>query len=123
MSMNAWMNPINTEGLLDLNTYFVFRKQTDIRKPVDTWVAIDERASTINDGWFLVMPDKPDTWRDFPASYHNNAGGLSFADGHAITKKWKDPAVLKQDTQTGARADPPPGGDLFWLSERTTEKK
>lgn len=127
MSMNAWMNPINLEGLLDINKYIVFRKQTDIRKPVDTWVTIDERASTINDGWFVVLPDdapgKPDVWRDFPASYHANSGGLSFADGHAITKKWKDRAVLDQTTQTGARADPPPGGDLSWLAERTTQLK
>jgi prepilin-type N-terminal cleavage/methylation domain-containing protein len=123
MSMSAWMNPISTEGLLDINNYIVFRRQTDIRKPTDTWVTIDERATSINDGWFLVMPDKPDTWRDFPASYHANSGGLSFADGHAITKKWKDPAVLNQTTQTGARADPPPLGDLSWLADRTTQHK
>ena len=121
MSMNAWMNPLNTEGLLDINDYIVFKKQTDIRKPSDTWVTIDERNP--NDGWFLVMPDKPDTWRDFPASYHANSGGLSFADGHAITKKWKDPAILNQDTLTGARAVPPPTGDLSWLIERTTQPK
>jgi prepilin-type processing-associated H-X9-DG protein len=28
---------------------------------------------------------------DYPASYHNRAAGLSFADGHAEIKKWLDP--------------------------------
>src|SRR2546426_7399595 len=27
---------------------------------------------------------------DFPASYHNKAGGLSFADGHAEIHRWRD---------------------------------
>ena len=26
---------------------------------------------------------------DYPASYHNRAGGFSFADGHAEIKKWR----------------------------------
>ncbi|MCL5098014.1 MAG: hypothetical protein M1608_10900 [Candidatus Omnitrophica bacterium] len=28
---------------------------------------------------------------DVPASYHNGAGGISFADGHAEIHKWLDP--------------------------------
>lgn len=27
-------------------------------------------------------------WRDLPASYHNNAGSFSFADGHSEIHKW-----------------------------------
>ena len=33
-------------------------------------------------------------WWDVPASYHNGAGGLSFADGHAEIKRWRDQGVL-----------------------------
>ena len=121
MSMNAWMNPINTETLLNA-PYVIFRKQSSIRQPTETWVTIDERSTTINDGWFVVQPDFPNVWKDFPASYHNNAGGLSFADGHSITKKWKDKAVLDQTTLSNVRADPPPDGDLTWLAERCTYK-
>ncbi len=55
LSMSAWMNPINTEGQLD-PAYVVFRKQTNIRRPSETWVAIDENRN-INDGWFLVRPN------------------------------------------------------------------
>jgi type II secretory pathway pseudopilin PulG len=119
MSMNAWMNPINTEGLLN-SAYVIFRKQSDIRRPTETWVTIDEKAATINDGWFVVMPDSLNVWKDIPASYHSNGGGLSFADGHAITKRWKDGHLLDSSSASGTRADPPPGGDLTWLADRTT---
>ncbi len=117
MSMNAWMNPINDEGQMDLHNYVVFRKQTQIRKPSETWVTIDEKPNSINDGWFLVKPNVPQTWRDVPASYHNNAGGLSFADGHAEIRKWSDRSVLAQ-AAASARRDPN-SDDLDWLIQRT----
>ena len=85
MSMNAWMNPINTENLLNA-AYTIFRKQSDIHRPTETWVTLDEKAATINDGWFVVKPDVLTVWKDIPASYLAGGGGLSFADGHAITK-------------------------------------
>ncbi|TAK95440.1 MAG: prepilin-type N-terminal cleavage/methylation domain-containing protein [Verrucomicrobia bacterium] len=125
MSMNAWMNPIDTEGLLS-PLYQIFRKQTDIRNPVETWVTIDERpegTKSINDGWFVVAPEQPNKWYDFPAALHANAGGLSFADGHSITKKWKDAKIFDLNADAGVRADPPPLGDLTWLAERTTVLK
>jgi prepilin-type N-terminal cleavage/methylation domain-containing protein/prepilin-type processing-associated H-X9-DG protein len=116
MSMNAWMNPINTEGKLD-SAYTIFRKQSNIKNPVETWVTIDENESRINDGWFLVRVEATNTWtsQDIPAGYHNNSGGMSFADGHAQTKKWSDPKILKNTA-----SDRPTGNDLAWLGEHTT---
>jgi prepilin-type N-terminal cleavage/methylation domain-containing protein/prepilin-type processing-associated H-X9-DG protein len=120
MSMNAWMNPINTEQQLD-PAYVIYRKQANIRNPVDTWVTIDENPRSINDGWFLVKPNNPYIWRDVPAAYHNDAGGMSFADGHAEIKKWTDKAVLAQSgTQTRRDLD---SEDLDWLIERTTDTR
>jgi prepilin-type processing-associated H-X9-DG protein len=34
-------------------------------------------------------------WFNLPASYHNGACNLSFADGHSESRKWVDPAMLK----------------------------
>jgi len=121
MSMNAWMNPISTESQLDDANYVVFTKQTNIRIPAQTWVTIDENPVSINDGWFLVRPNVPKVWRDVPAAYHNNAGGMSFADGHAEIKKWTDINVRSQ-AGSYARKDPH-SEDLYWLIERTTTKK
>ena len=116
MSMNAWMNPINTEGKLDA-AYTIFKRQSNIRNPVETWVTIDENEAKINDGWFLIQPNKTGSWvdQDVPAGYHNNSGGLSYADGHAQTKKWKDSKILKNSPLNA-----PDSFDLVWLAERTT---
>jgi prepilin-type N-terminal cleavage/methylation domain-containing protein/prepilin-type processing-associated H-X9-DG protein len=124
MSMNAWMNPLDSEGILAIPLYRAFRKQTDILKPTDIWVTIDESPGSINDGWFVEDPvnDKT-TWVDIPATYHGNAGGMSFADGHAIIKKWTDPKILSHAAQTtsdnfvGATIGNP---DLPWLLSQTT---
>jgi len=52
---------------------------------------------------------------DVPASYHNGAGGLSYADGHCEVKKWRDQNVVKART-TGVAAAPGTT-DLLWLQE------
>ncbi len=122
-SMNAWVNPINSEFLM-ITTYRVFRKQTDIINPSHTWVTIDENPGTINDGWFAEDAGSyPMSWVDMPACYHNNAGGVSFADGHAEIKKWTDKFVLAQKTSGMTTSKDPNSTDLFWLQERTTSKK
>jgi len=121
MSMNCWFNPINkwteTAGK-------VIKRTTDMTAPApaSTWVTIDENPESINDGWFVVNVTRGSLaglqWVDYPASYHNNAGGLSFADGHAEIKKWKDATVLKVPAGNGRT--PSSAGDLGWLSQRTT---
>jgi prepilin-type processing-associated H-X9-DG protein len=125
MSMNCWMNPIdswNDCGGNHPGAVKEFRKQTDITAPAPAmaWVLIDENPWGINDGFFVCDPVKP-AWIDIPASYHNGAGGLSFADGHAEIKRWKDSHVL------GCCAPPPLGvqqdattGDLAWLQIRSS---
>jgi len=117
MSMNSWMNPLNTEGLLAPG-FSIFRKQSSIRNASQTWVAIDEHTDIINDGWFLVRMEALTMWRDVPASNHNKAGSLSFADGHAEIKKWSDSGVLTAPV-IGMRKDAN-SRDLTWLQERTT---
>jgi prepilin-type N-terminal cleavage/methylation domain-containing protein/prepilin-type processing-associated H-X9-DG protein len=118
MSMNCWMNPINAWGG---GSAKVFRKQSDLADPgpAKTWVTIDENPISINDGWFVVDILIND-WVDFPASYHNRAGGLSFADGHAEIKKWTDPGVVNLKTFSRVAMK---GPDLRWIQERSTVRK
>lgn len=117
VSLNAWMNPINTEGSLD-PSYVIFRKQTDIRTPAMTWVLVDEAPQSINDGWFVVRPNMPMVWTDIPATHHRGAAGITFADAHVEMKRWTDAAVLAQGPNY-SRADPA-STDLPWLIARTT---
>ena len=130
MSMNAWMG-LN-EGVQTWfgGTEFVgYLKSTDLVKPGPsmTWVLVDEHPDSINDGFFVVdMRGYPNAASaqlpDFPASYHNGAGGLSFADGHAEVKKWLDPRtrppVKKVTISTVNQAN---NRDVVWFWEHTTK--
>ena len=122
MSMNMSMNPVTPFN----SALRIYRKLGDISRPapVDCWVFIDECPGTINDGFFCCdIYAYPTTWVDVPASYHNGAGGLSFADGHGEIHKWHDPAVVKGTYPTYTPAQQNPAIDLKWLGERTAVRK
>jgi hypothetical protein len=137
ISMNAWLNPVRRPCPPDQNyagVCRVFRKQSDFNTAISSskcWVFIDENDATINDAYFLIDADVVDgpnknIWPDVPASYHGRAGGLSFADGHSETRKWRDKTVLSRLTagQNFIAADPmglpATFADLRWIQERSS---
>jgi len=66
-----------------------FLKQSDVPNPAVTWLTLEENPDIINDAFFIASSDKNNSaWGDVPASYHNGACGISFADGHAEIRKW-----------------------------------
>jgi prepilin-type N-terminal cleavage/methylation domain-containing protein len=125
MSMNCWLNPIQTWDSTKNRppTYRVYKKQGDLNLPGSSqvFVFIDENPASINDGWFVADPGQPTIWVDKPATYHNNAGGLDFADGHAEIRKWHDGNLISYSGTAGnlSVASPDPG-DLAWLTQRAT---
>ena len=113
--------------------YFYYRKSSDIVRPSPSraWVFLDEREQSIDDGFFLVFlsakfGNKPDQWGNLPATYHNNAGGLSFADGHSEIKRWLDDRTMPRLIPDGFVNDQlgsPYNKDVIWLQERATRRK
>ena len=89
-------------GLLASNAKFrTFTKLTSVPTPDNLYVFLDENEDSINNGWFGInmagipyagIAANPNQYGflDFPAYYHNNAAGLSFADGHSDIQKWVD---------------------------------
>ncbi len=60
---------------------------------------------------------------DFPASFHNGACGLSFADGHAEIHKWRDDRTKpapKYNNDLKLNVSSPNNQDMIWLAERTS---
>lgn len=95
--------------------------------PTMTYVLLDEREDSINDGFFVVsMEGYPDssktTMVDWPAAYHNKAGGFSFADGHAETHKWIDPRTAPALGKIAATSQPR-NPDILWMQEHSTRAK
>jgi len=128
ISMNSHMGPNNEYWYPE---YTTFEKYGHIIRPApaNAWVMIDEREDSINDGWFVVnVRDRGATAQivDFPASYHGGAAGISFADGHAEIKKWRDrrttpPLLRGRELTLGVPSKDNP--DVAWLQERTSSLK
>jgi prepilin-type N-terminal cleavage/methylation domain-containing protein len=120
VSMNGWIcsgNSIATSNPgADLT---VFAKGSDITRPAATWLIWDENPATIDDGAAENTPGST-TWENPPATYHNNANGLSFADGHAIIRQWHDQAILGKAVTSTTTAPLDGGKDLQWLESVTT---
>jgi prepilin-type N-terminal cleavage/methylation domain-containing protein/prepilin-type processing-associated H-X9-DG protein len=124
------------------NGYRTYGKLSQIVKPVNTFVFIDEHPNSINDAAFGNRcqlnqsgppPDSPgqSTIVDMPASFHNGAAGLAFADGHSEIHKWIGTKIRNEPvTQTGgttvdnvARGAGDSWRDMHWLARNTTVKK
>ena len=112
--------------------WMVYRKSSDFNDPgpSGTFVFLDEREDSINDGFFVVdmdgYPNSPVQLVDSPASYHGGSGGLSFADGHSELHKWKSPFVLLPPLAGQSRPypTPDPGNvDVAWMQEHATRKQ
>lgn len=130
VSMNHFIGPP-----WDAGEWKTILKSSDMVSPgpTGTWLLLDEREDSINDATFSVDmvgfdPVKPASWRivDYPASYHNNAGGLNFADGHSEIRKWIDPRtrpVLKKGTGLALNVGSANNPDVYWMMERSTGRK
>jgi prepilin-type processing-associated H-X9-DG protein len=108
--------------------YKVFIKASDLDDPgpACVYVLLDEHPDGINAGGYAnMMVENPANARiiDFPASYHNGAAGISFADGHAEIKRWLDPRTkppVHYNNNLVLNIPSPNNKDMIWLAERTT---
>lgn len=123
VAMNSY---VGGDGRYNNSAYREYCKTGDFVDPLPAqlWVIIDEREDSVNDAFFGQMVGTLSIC-DGPGNYHNDAAGLSFADGHAEIHKWLDPdtkrPVVKGRTwpynQYQARRD------MNWMNERTTARK
>jgi prepilin-type processing-associated H-X9-DG protein len=109
----------------------VFRKLGDITDPAPAraWVMMDEREDSINDGLFqtnLKGRGKLAKIVDYPASYHNRAAGIAFADGHGQIKRWVDRRTtpeLRASQLIQLDVPSPDNPDVAWLQERSSSPR
>ncbi len=121
----AWRLYTEDFGGVLVPNFFHKMSDIDIQSPTQAWVFLDEREDSLDDGFFATEMAQS-LWYNWPASYHNGACGIAFADGHSEIKKWIDPRT-KPTIKKGGRLDmlvSSPGNlDLKWLQERTTKKR
>ena len=129
-SMNAMVGDAGEFTISGFNTnnpgYSQFFSLTEIPRPSEIFVFIEEHPDTLRDGYFLNNAYSY-RWIDLPASYHNGGANLVFADGHAEYKRWKvastrvparplafDPTVLLEGENRR---------DFYWLMSRTSVRQ
>lgn len=99
-----------------------FLKMTQFPRPSNFYIFIEEHPDTINDGYFMNQWDQI-KWGNLPASYHNGAANLSWADGHVERHHWLANTVrppVKGGAGGGFARSPP--DDYLWLRDRTSIK-
>jgi prepilin-type processing-associated H-X9-DG protein len=99
-----------------------YSKLTDLTcpTPADAIMFVEEHPGSINDG-YLQMGLASAGFPDVPGSLHGTSGGFSFADGHAMLKKWVT-QVLIIPVAAGVQVSYPPGvtannADWLWVRD------
>ena len=145
MSMSIWfggfgggLNNTSAGAGVASPPWRLYRRLGDLVDPGPTGTALfwDQREDSINLGnFFTVMtgwPNQPNLtqWvQDLPGYYHNRAGGLSFADGHAEIRRWVDPRTMppiRSGVATWVNLTPiiqPGNPDIIWLQARATRRQ
>jgi prepilin-type processing-associated H-X9-DG protein len=119
-------------------SYICYLKYSQLNTPGPTkiFVFIDEREDAINWGNFYTdmkgyQPPNPALYSlaDLPASYHGQAAGLAFADGHSEIRRWRDSRTMPPLKSGALTFDGytetacPRNQDVAWLQDRTTRPK
>jgi prepilin-type processing-associated H-X9-DG protein len=121
------MNSLVGDPLINPNRFnpnlVQFLKMTQFPGPANFYVFIEEHPDTINDGYFMNRWDVIQ-WGNLPASWHNSAANISWADGHVERHRWI-PNTVRPPVRGGVGSSgfaPSPPTDYLWLRERTSVK-
>jgi len=120
ISMNNYVGDLSRTWTTP-SKYQLCKRTSQILTPALMFVLLDEREDSINDGWYASDPDTKWQIVDYPASYHGNAAGYSFADGHSEIHRWRDARtmpVLKQGQLLPLNQNLNGDQDILWMAQR-----
>jgi prepilin-type processing-associated H-X9-DG protein len=134
MSMSNWVGGNGDSpstnyrgGWGNSGRWHVYRKISQMINPGPalTFVLLDERKDSINDGYFVTeMTGYPNPAAtqiiDWPASYHGQAGGFAFADGHSEVHRWRDPRTMPKLSTNLSTVNSPNNQDVIWLQNHSS---
>jgi len=119
-----WLTGSHAEAY---NKYDTFGKLADFGFTSSSSVfwTVDEDTYSINDAGLAVACGTP-TKVDYPASYHGNACGFSFCDGHAevhkwVSKIWKPSGEVSSVDPLTSNKGTPEYNDWYWLASHASK--
>jgi prepilin-type N-terminal cleavage/methylation domain-containing protein/prepilin-type processing-associated H-X9-DG protein len=121
-SLNAMMgDPLITPNRFNPD-WMQFLKSVQVPRPANFFTFVEEHPDTINDGYYMNTWNEI-KWGNLPASYHNGAANMAWADGHIDRHRWL-PNTVRPAVQGGAGGGfvPSPETDYLWLRERASIK-
>jgi prepilin-type N-terminal cleavage/methylation domain-containing protein/prepilin-type processing-associated H-X9-DG protein len=84
-------------------------KYSQLLNPVMVFTFIEPNEKCIDSGGFISTnphyiadPSYVNNWSNTPSDRHNRSCNIAFADGHAVTWRWKAPKFFKQLNQPAA---------------------
>ncbi len=145
MVMNLYLGGFKGTGggVFSDKSWRLYKKYSELAIPGPTkiFVFLDEREDAINWGNFYTdmkgypTPAMPAgnagsyMLADMPGTYHHNACGFSFADGHSEIKRWQDPRTYPALKKGGLLFDgsteipSPRNRDVAWLQDHSTRPR
>ncbi len=129
-SMNNWMGGLR--WIMPSWITFSAKSEFTALPPSKAMVFTGERADSINDSvLYIDMTGYEDSTTlshqsriiDYPAFYHGGGASISFADGHVINKKWRDPRTVPAfslNRELTLNVLSPNNPDVLWLQDHAT---
>ena len=99
-----------------------FARESELPRPSETWVLLDEDERSITSGFFVTDP-RAGLWYHFPAisaQRHNFSYPLNFADGHTEIWRHSDPRTLQVSSGSTEQSG---NTDLARLARASTTPK
>jgi len=94
------------------------KRLSQLWRPSDTFTFLEESDPRgVNMGAWVMQLDSPQ-WIDPLTVWHNDAGVVGFADGHATIRKWQDPRTRRMSRDQQFYGDATGNPDYVWLRER-----
>ena len=109
--------------------YRTLKRTADfVGSPANAFLFQDVNPQNLCTPAFIVLLPgiAADSFFHYPATHHNRAGVLSFADGHTETHRWRDSRTFKTaplGQKVPHNAASPRNSDLAWIQEHTATLK
>jgi prepilin-type N-terminal cleavage/methylation domain-containing protein len=115
VSMNDYITP---PGGGSWGLKYHYRNFSEMLHPSLTFVFIDVEPGSICYTPFRIPESDTEPWFSAPGAMHNRGTGLTFADAHAETKKWKKPSLRPVPNGNNPHPSPSDQADVRWLRRR-----
>jgi prepilin-type processing-associated H-X9-DG protein len=117
-----WLTGVHGGNSASKGPWRTYGKTTQMTapSPAGLWVFIEEDQFSINDPVFAMSAGSP-VWIDYPASRHEGAAVVAFADAHAEIHRWVDRTTILNGPAS-QRSVSTNSADWSWLSTRTSSK-